>query len=189
MKKGIADAKVQRMRNLVTKKYGDKTQVRSGYTKNYNKRQEGDVWEERGKQWTIRNGIKRTVTKLDSARTEHSTPIVCPKCSGKMQHPAHKHTYKRWGICFICTSMWEQKMRADGTYDDFIKSIEDKNFDVWLGDVTKEYYEWLETRDAKSYVTEAGEIEDWTGGKTTAELRTEFDEQVVKIQEARDEKK
>jgi len=189
MKKGITDAKVQRMRNLVTKKYGDKTQVRSGYTKNYNKQQEGDVWEERGKQWTIRNGIKRTVSKLDTAREQHKTPIACPKCSGKMQHLAHKHTYKRWGICFICTSKWEQEMRADGTYDAFIKDIEDSNFDVWLGDVTKEYYEWLDTRDAKSYITEAGDIEDWSGGKTSDELRKEFDEQVVKIQESRDETK
>jgi hypothetical protein len=189
MKKGISEARVQRMRNLITKKYGDKTQVRSGYTKGNYKRQEGDVWEEKGKQWTIKNGIKRTINTLNSAREHYSVPLSCPKCSGKMRHEAHKHTYRRWGMCFICTSKWEQEMKISGTYDDFIKSIGDKNFDVWLADVTKEYYEWLSSRDAQKFVTEAGDIEDWSGGKSTDELRKEFDEQVTKIQEARNEKK
>ena len=46
------------MRNLLTKKYGDKTTIRSGYTKKQTIYKEGDVWEEKGKQWTIKNGIK-----------------------------------------------------------------------------------------------------------------------------------
>ena len=37
-----------------------------GYTKEYVEHKEGDVWEENGKQWTIKNGIKQTVTKLDA---------------------------------------------------------------------------------------------------------------------------
>ena len=106
-----------------------------------------------------------------------------------MSHPAHKMTYKRWGICFNCTSQWEQQMKREGTYEAFLKEIEDKNFDVWIKDITKEYYEWLEARDAQSYVTEAGDIEDWSGGKSTDEMRREFDEQVIKIRESRDEKK
>lgn len=189
MKKGISEAKVQRMRNLITSKYNNKTQVRSGYTGQIQDYKEGDVWEERGKQWTIRNGIKRTVTKLDAARKAVSIPLSCPKCGGAMNHQAHKHTYNRWGICFICTSKWEQQMKREGTYEAFLKEIEDKNFNVWLKDITKEYYEWLELRDSKSFVTEAGDIEDWSGGKTKQQMREEFDEQVIKIREARDEKK
>jgi len=189
MKKAITEAKVQRMRNIITKKYNNKTQVRSGYTKQSSNNQEGDIWEERGKQWTIRNGIKRTVSKLDNARKQHTTPLCCPKCNGKMQHPAHKHTYRRWGICFICTSKWEQEMRIDGTYDDFVKLIDDSNFDFWLNDITKEYGEWLESRNSKSYVTESGDIEDWSGGKTSKELKQEFEQQVKKLKESRNENK
>ena len=189
MKKGISEAKVQRMRNLITKKYNNKTQMRSGYTSQQNEYAEGDIWEERGKQWTIKNGIKRNITKLDKARKALSVPLTCPKCGGSMSHPAHKMTYKRWGICFNCTSQWEQQMKREGTYEAFLKEIEDKNFDVWIKDITKEYYEWLEARDAQSYVTEAGDIEDWSGGKSTDEMRREFDEQVIKIRESRDEKK
>ena len=189
MKKGISESKVQRMRNIVTKNYNSKTQIRSGFTKRGSEHSEGDVWFEKGKQWTIKNGIKRTVSKLRTARNINSTPLCCPKCNGTMSHPAHKHTYKRWGICFVCTSKWEQEMKNNGTYDEFIKKINDNNFDVWLNDITKFYYEWIESRDTKSYVTEAGDIEDWSGGKNKTQLKEEFDNQITKIQEARNEKK
>ena len=38
--------------------------------KKYVERVEGDVWEESGKTWTIKNGIKRTVTRMDKARKD-----------------------------------------------------------------------------------------------------------------------
>jgi|TARA_R110002096_G_scaffold376702_1_gene570424 hypothetical protein len=189
MKKNITEAQVQRMRNIVTKQYGNKTHVRSGYTTSHITRQEGDTWAERGKEWTIRNGIKRTVTKLDKARSHSAVPLACPKCAGKMTHAAHKHTYHRWGICFICTTKWEREMHADNTYDAFIKKIDDDNFDVWVNDVTTEYHEWLSAREASSFVTEAGVIEEWTGGKTTEELKLEFDTQIDLLKEQRNEAK
>lgn len=52
---------VQRLRNLVQGKYGDKTTVGVGYSKKYINHEEGDVWEENGRQWTIKNGIKQNV--------------------------------------------------------------------------------------------------------------------------------
>tara|TARA_R100001015_G_C4620816_1_gene177866 strand:- start:780 stop:1349 length:570 start_codon:yes stop_codon:yes gene_type:complete len=189
MKKAISEAKVQRMRNLITKKYGNKTQIRSGYTKQEQERKEGDIWIEKGRKWTIKNGIKRNVTKLNSARAKFAIPLCCPKCNGKMQHQAHKHTFKRWGICFICTSKWEQEMIIDGTYEEFIKEINDKNFDIWIKDVTQEYYDWLNKRKSQAYVTEAGDIEDWSGGETSDKLKEEFDAQVQKIKDCRNENK
>ena len=35
------------------------------YVKKQEDHKEGDVWEENGKQWTIKNGIKMTISKLD----------------------------------------------------------------------------------------------------------------------------
>ena len=68
MKKGISESKVKRMRNLLTKNYNDKTKIRSGYTKKETIYKEGDLWKENGKQWTIKNGINRTINKLSAAR-------------------------------------------------------------------------------------------------------------------------
>jgi hypothetical protein len=70
---------VQRLRNLVQGKYGDKTTVGVGYSKKYEHHKEGDVWEENGRQWTIKNGIKQNVTKLDLAKEAHVLPLLCPK--------------------------------------------------------------------------------------------------------------
>ena len=51
MKKAISERKVQRMRNLVTKKFNNKTAIMQGYKKTNESYGEGDVWEERGKTW------------------------------------------------------------------------------------------------------------------------------------------
>ena len=80
-------------------------------------------------------------------------------------------------------------MKNNGTYDEFIKDIEDKNFNVWLNDIVQEYNNWLKYRDSKTYITEAGDIEDWSGGKSSKELKKEFDEQIEKVKEFRNEKK
>ena len=40
---------------------------------------EGDTWLESGKTWTIKNGVKKTVTKMDAFRKQIITPIAC-KC-------------------------------------------------------------------------------------------------------------
>ena len=43
MKKYIPEHKVQRMRNLVSKKFGDKTKIQIGYGSSEEKHVEGDV--------------------------------------------------------------------------------------------------------------------------------------------------
>jgi len=59
LKRQFTEKDVNRLRNLITKKYGDSTGVQSGYKKQIEDHVEGDEWEENGKQWTIKNGIKR----------------------------------------------------------------------------------------------------------------------------------
>ena len=81
LKKEFTKKDVTRMRNLITGKSGEKTQIQSGYEKNQEDHKEGDVWQDSsGKSWTIKNGIKRTATKLNNlkklvevARTEGNT--------------------------------------------------------------------------------------------------------------------
>ena len=68
LKKEFREEDIQRIRNLATGKVGDKTRVQSGYKKQYQKRKEGDIWEEDGRTWTIKNGIKQNITKLDKAK-------------------------------------------------------------------------------------------------------------------------
>ena len=72
---------VQRMRNIITKDYNAKTTTQIGYTKAQAERKEGDVWDEGGKQWTLKNGIKQTVTRFDEIKKVINLPLACPKLS------------------------------------------------------------------------------------------------------------
>ena len=79
LKKEFNKKDVQRMRNIITGNSSDRTQVLAGYQKQNVDRKEGDVWEENGKQWTIKNGIKQTVTAMDKFKKLVVMPICCPK--------------------------------------------------------------------------------------------------------------
>lgn len=185
MKKGITKSKVQRMRNIISGNYTAKGKVQSGYTGVVVDRTEGDVWEEKGKQWTVKNGIKQTVNKLDFARQANKVPLGCPECSTPLKHPAHKQMFKRWGMCLTCVQRWEQEMKDSGTYDEWHKQFDAENFNSYIRDVKLEYEEWLQGRNAQHYITEAGQIEDWSGGKSDDELNREFGEVLKKVAEQR----
>tara|TARA_R100001463_G_scaffold71623_1_gene125430 strand:- start:20 stop:583 length:564 start_codon:yes stop_codon:yes gene_type:complete len=185
MKKGISTSKVKRMRNLVSGNFSSKTKIRSGYLKKEDSREEGDVWEERGKTWTIKNGIKRTINKMDNARKLINIPLSCPKCINSLSHPAHKKMFRRWGMCLTCVTIWEQEMISNGTYEEWSKQFDSKNFNAFINDIKAEYDEWLESRNSKQFITEAGDIEDWSGGKDSETLKKEFNENLEKIIEKR----
>jgi|TARA_R110002096_G_scaffold125938_1_gene272277 hypothetical protein len=176
-KKGI-----QRMRNLVSGNTSDKTKISTGYGKSRTVRSEGDTWETKGKTWTIKNGIRQTVSKLDLARETLRVPAECPKCGdSRMQHHAYKAMYKRFGMCFNCVIKFENGLRAAGKFEEFAKELSKSDNEAWLKDKTAEYYDWLSTMDSESYITEAGDVEDWSGGKSKKLLKQEFDHQVEKI--------
>ena len=180
MKKSISEAQVKRMRNLVTKKYGAKTEIRSGYTKQNQSRTEGDIWEERGKTWTIKNGIKQSVSKLGLARKSIRKPMCCPKCGGTMK--SHWDT-KMWPIhkmCFKCVTKFETQLIIDGKYKEYEKSIMKGNYEAWLEDVQNEYADFISTAKGRDFITEAGHIEDWHGDNTS-DLIAKTDKHIEKI--------
>ena len=180
MKKGIKESKVQRMRNLVSGNYNDKTKIISGYSKKEKEYSEGDIWEEKGKQYTIKRGIKRTVTKKDNIRKFNRIPLCCPTCNNSMNHPAHKQMFKLWGMCINCVMFWEQQMKAQGTFKAFLKDFNRKNFNAYIKDAITEYNEWLEDRNSKTFITEAGDIEDWGSGQDNETLKKDFNKTIKK---------
>ena len=175
MKKGISQRKVQRMRNLATKNYGAKTVIQSGYEKKSIRHVEGDVWEEKGKTWTIKDGIKQSISKLSSARNLTRIPLSCPKCKTSMSASQHKYMYVRFKHCLFCQTSHEIEMINSGKYNDWKNSKISDNFDTWLKRSRDDFEAWLDSRRAKKQITEAGLVEDWSGGKTDEELRQVFE--------------
>ena len=52
---------VERMRNLIKGKSGESSELQVGYTTKKEDYKEGDIWEENGKQWTIKDGINKPI--------------------------------------------------------------------------------------------------------------------------------
>ena len=102
LKKEFNPKDVERVRNLVKGKYGEKTQQSVGYSKKSSFYKEGDVWEENGRKWTIKDGVKQNITKLDDAKKAYNLPLFCPKCKKVMNNPNDKPFYRVHGTCFKC---------------------------------------------------------------------------------------
>lgn len=162
LKKEFKESDVQRVRNLVNKDYTSGVKVQTGYRKASHKHKEGDIWEESGKKWTIKNGIKQNITKLDKAKKALRIPLRCPKCNGPMEHWLAKKMYKIHGFCFDpCTVDYEDSLKKAGLY----KQYEQRMIKGNAREVVKDIENWVldSINDKHTFVTEQGAIEDWGG--------------------------
>lgn len=163
LKKEFSKRDVQRMRNIITGKTGDKTQIQAGWEIGKEDHKEGDVWMEDGKKWTIKNGIKQTVTKLDAIKSLVLMPLSCPSCGGLLK--VTEIEKKMWSIhktCFDCVLKKEDEIKRQGKWEEYESSMVNANKDASLDDLEKALDEWLIQED--TFVTEQGDVESWNGG-------------------------
>ena len=71
LKKEFRRADVERARNLIAGKANQSSETQIGYKKKTIKYKEGDIWTENRKTWTIKNGIKQTISKLDAIKKKY----------------------------------------------------------------------------------------------------------------------
>ena len=93
LKKAWEEQDIRRVRNLIKGDYGAATRDQIGYSRKEEFHKEGDVWEENGKQWTIENGLKRSISKLQKARELIRIPLTCPKCGKALNTALDKKMY------------------------------------------------------------------------------------------------
>ena len=127
----------------------------------YIERNEGDQWEEKGRTWTIKNGIKRTVTKMDQARKRILTPLACPECAKSMKHRLDKKFWKTHKTCFDCVIKMEHEIKGLGKWDEYEKRKITENAKSFLHEIRASLGEYYENSAANSTVTEGGKIEKW----------------------------
>lgn len=160
LKKEFKHSDVQRIRNLASKNFTGKTKIGTGYTKVNIHREEGDVWEEDSRSWTIKDGIRQNVTKLDQVKDLYRIPLRCPKCNGPMQHWLAKKMYRIHGFCFDpCTVEYEAELRRAGLYEQYEKRMIQGNMKAFIKDIE----EWAldNFNSTETIVTEQGDIESW----------------------------
>jgi len=162
LKKQFAERDVQRIRNLVKGKSGERTTHGVGYTKSTEDHVEGDVWVEDGKKWTIRDGIRENITKLDKFK-KVAVPLFCPSCKHVMDKQLDPHYYKSYGTCLDCRTEFETKLKLEGKWEDYVTEAYNKEIDGYIEDY-KAYMQDALAESNEGYITEAGDIQKWVGG-------------------------
>lgn len=184
LQRQISEKDLARMRNLATKKFGDATVIQTGYTKIEEEHTEGELWEANGKQWTIKNGIKMTISKLDAVKKSLQIPLICPTCNKAMKKGILDS--KMWSIhkrCFDCVIEYETELRRIGKYEAYVSSIMNGGIKLFVADVEKDLESVLaELDNNEEIVTENGEIEQWKGATIDKEaIRKEVLEYIATI--------
>ena len=162
MNKQFSKSTVQRMRNLITGKTGATTTKQVGFKKAEQVHKEGDIWEEDGRQWTIKDGIKQNITKHDKAKKAHLMPLLCPECNNVMKKRNDKIYYKIHKMCFDCVNIMESRMMRDGTFKEYERKIKNNEIDNMIADF-KAFIEYKVSEGSQGYVAENGDIERWVG--------------------------
>ena len=186
LKKEFKHRDVQRARNLIKKDYHAKTVEGVGYQKTFEERNEGDVWEEDGKTWTIKNGLKQTVSKLDTIRKSVAKPLFCPKCNNVMNYHLHEKMWKIHGMCFDCVIDMEAGLRKLGKYKQYERAMMTGNLQTWAADMKAFLTEELD--QTTSVVTEDGVVEDWHSNSSTQKQKVldAMDEYIKEVQKAQE---
>ena len=162
LKKDFKHQDIQRLRNLVQGKNGERTTIGIGYEKKKSFHKEGDVWDENGRTWTIKNGIKQNLTKLDKAKKSVTLPLFCPCCSNLMKNRHDKLFYIQYNRCFNCQIDFETDLRKLGLWEEYEKNIINSDIDH----IATDYSTWIDeliNGSNESYITEAGDVEKWVG--------------------------
>lgn len=162
LKKQFQERDVQRLRNLVQGKYGEKTRSSVGFTKADEFHTEGDVWESDGRTWTIKDGIKQNITKLDKAKKAHVMPLLCPNCKKVMKNRNDKSFYNLHKKCFNCVIDFEHELRKQGKWEEYQQNIKNNEIDKQIEEF-KVYMKEKLNESNDGFVTENGDVEKWVG--------------------------
>ncbi len=175
LKKEFSKKDVQRARNLITGDTNARTSQGVGYTKKYEHHKEGDIWEEDGRKWTIKNGIKQNITKMDKFKKMGKMPLFCPECGTLMKKHLDKKVYSAYQKCFDCVVDYEAKIRHTDQHREYFDNLRNSHVDNTIEAFTSYIKDKMSESNA-NYVTEAGDVENWKGGMSQEELEKELQE-------------
>ena len=175
LKKEFKRKDINRARNLIMGKTGASTGTQIGYNKKTTDYKEGDVWTENKKTWTIRKGIKQTISKLDRIKKEAFMPLCCPDCGKVMKGQLDKPNYKIHKKCHDCVIEFEHKLRIRGEYDNYIKNLKSKNSLDIVDEMESYLLDAINTSNS-GFVSEDGVVERWVGGVDKSDFTKQIKE-------------
>ena len=175
LKKEFSKKDVKRARNLIMGDTNSRTSQGIGYSNKYKHYIEGDIWEEDGRKWTIKNGIKQNITKLDKFKKMGKIPLFCPECGTLMKKHLDKKVFPAYQKCFDCVVDYEAQLQKEGKLEEFHQDLRNQHVDNAINGF-KEFMVNAMEESNQNYVTEAGDVENWKGGKSKEEFERELQE-------------
>ena len=148
---------------------------------------EGDVWEEGGKTWTINNGIKKSLGKLDTYRKQLVMPIACSHCGQAMKSQIDKPVWQVYKMCANCVIDLEHKIHTQGKWEEYEQALVKANMESRYNHLEDFIKEFIVDTTNKVHVTEDGAVENWidnTRGvaeKVGAEVLSNFKKQIEEL--------
>ena len=178
LKKEFAEKDIKRIRNIIEKRFGDSTGIQVGFEKQNQEHVEGDKWEEQGKTWVIKNGIKQTLTKMDSFKKSMFYPLTCPCCEKHFKlTDINKKMYNIHGKCLDCVIEMETKLKLEGKFEEYERELMNKNRIAHLEEFERALDEYANSTN-ESFITEDGQHETWQGNGVDREYIKKMKEQI-----------
>jgi hypothetical protein len=184
LKREFNHSTINRLRNLIRGEYDEKTIKGVGYTPKYENKTEGDIWEEDGRTWTIKKGVRRTVNKLNKARKYNITPLICPNCNNQMKLKFDKDYYRIHRKCFNCVIEFETELKKEGLWEEYHNKIANSEIDNFINNYRIWVVEQLKDNN-KSFITEQGDVENWDGGINKSKILEELDKTIEHLKSLR----
>lgn len=129
-------------------------------------RQEGEIWEEKGKIWKIQNGVKISYKKTgkwsDIYQFKNCEKDICNKTQFNVTR-YDMDTHRIHGCCLECFTKMQTRMILDGTWEKYEQDkIKERQLEFYNFKKKEfiEYYNDLKNNDVKFY-NEDGSEEKW----------------------------
>ena len=173
LKKEFSKKDVQRARNLITGDTTARTSQGIGYSKKQKHYKEGDIWEEDGRKWTIKNGLKQNITKMDKFKKMGKMPLFCPECNTLMSKELDKKVFPAYQKCFDCVVDYEVQLQKEGKSEEYFTQLKNDHIQSAINSYTAFMEDKLKDSN-KTYVTEDGDVENWKGGLSKDQIEKEL---------------
>ena len=101
--------------------------------------------------------------QLDKAKKSVVLPLFCPCCASLMKNRYDKLFYIQYNRCFNCQIDFEAAIRKEGLWKEYEKLTINSDIDGLINEFQIWIDDQIEHSTIQSYITEAGDIEKWTG--------------------------
>ena len=134
-----AERQNKALKDLMTKGTTEKDYVQVGYE---------------GKQENL--GGKTRESELSKVMQSIRMPLFCPKCKKAMKKKLDDKFWRTQGHCFDCQIDIENKMRIEGTYEEYAKTKMLENQKAYLKDLEQSIDDFEKTGGKKTYFNNVG---------------------------------